>query len=138
MFDVEPIASNKADCPCGCGGFGVLRKRTGHVKRCPCRRCEAGRYGRRAYVRERKIAKDVGGERQPLSGAMGGADVLAAGVCIEETAQKSICGPVRTAWRKKAARINERRHRYGETGALILTDELPWLVVTPYEDWIRR
>lgn len=129
-----PPTSTKANCPCECGLFGTIRKKTGHVRLCPCKKCAAPRYRQRAARRERKIAKDFGGERQVLSGALSGADVKAPGVCIEETASKTICGPVRTAWNNKAARIMERRHRFAEKPMLVLADEKPWLVVMLYED----
>ena len=132
-----PPQSVKEDCPCGCTGFGVLRKKTGHVRACPCKRCEAPRYKQRATRREKKIARDLGGERHALSGALSGADVTGAGLCVEETANARVCGPVRTAWVRKAARIVERRQKFGEVPVLVVSDEKPWLAVMLYEDLVR-
>lgn len=136
MTWVDPAdMERKQDCACGCGIFGAVRKKTGHVNRCECRRCKAPRYKQRATRDEHKVAKDLHGERQVLSGALNGADVLYPGGCVEVTREKRIAGPVRTAWEKKTSRIMERRHRFAEVPVLILTDEKPWLCVLLYDDW---
>lgn len=127
----------KAECRCpdrACTVFGTLKK-NGHVRNCQCRACQAPRYKRRASNDERRIAREKGGEREPLSGALSGADVKGPGWSAEHTREKRICGPVRTAWNNKTLRLVGRRTRFGERVALVLADEKPWLVVQLYEDW---
>lgn len=72
----------KDDCPCGCGLFGALTKPhrdgTRHVRKCVCPRCRGRNIKRTSGNRERRIAKRVGGERSPLSGAMSGYDIRVA------------------------------------------------------------
>lgn len=146
MRDVEPnFKGNVGACGCGCGLHGTYRQRAWRngvtcVRQCKCRRCEAPKYRRRAAARERRIAKDLGGERSPLSGAVNGADVITAGVIeIEETANESVVRGIRRWWESKtvAAKTARLFARHGDVPrALVLVwDGRKRLVVTRYEDF---
>ena len=79
-MDHSPPQKIKVDCPCGCPEFGTPRVKAWrdglhHVRTCTCKRCLAPGYKRRASTRERQIARDIGGQRVPLSGQGGRADV---------------------------------------------------------------
>jgi len=89
----------KMSCPCSdenCNLFGTPRKKVwrgetiGHVRGCPCRRCAGSRHKKNAGARERRIAKDVGGERSPLSGAVSGWDIGTPVIKIEETSNHAL------------------------------------------------
>jgi hypothetical protein len=60
--DTRPLPGpTKADCPCNCGAFGVINKRTGHVRRvCPCRKCQGGRNRKRGLEKQRKARRAIG------------------------------------------------------------------------------
>src|SRR3982751_3177925 len=49
----------KASCACGCGLFGRPRtgKLEGHVRLCPCKRCQGGRNRTKGLNHQRKAAK---------------------------------------------------------------------------------
>ena len=52
----------RIDCPCGderCGGYGAPAK-NGHVRRCPCRKCEGRRSRQRGLKKQREARKSVG------------------------------------------------------------------------------
>ncbi len=143
---VEPrLKPDPEPCPCGCGVVGAARVkpwRDGlhHAKRCTCHRCMAPLYRKRAAQRERRIAKDLGGERSPLSGAINGADVVAAGLIeIEETANEAIVRGIRRWWESKGVCAKTARlfARYGDVPrALVLVwDSRKRLVVMRYEDF---
>jgi hypothetical protein len=90
-------------------------------------------------VREHRIARDAGGVREPLSGALSGLDGRSGVWVWEETAEFAVCRGVRRWWgtktvQRKVARLYGRPG--GEARALVLTDEKPWLVVMLYEDWV--
>lgn len=136
----------RADCPCGCGLYGVQRRRAWgdglrHVKRCQCRRCQGSRHSRKASRRERRIAADLGGSREPMSGNLSGADVKAGGWSFEETSNEAVVRGIRRWWtsatvRRKVARLYAR---HGEAHALILSwDGRPQLVVVSYEDFVGQ
>lgn len=137
----------KTDCPCGCGTFGTPRRKAWadgigpHVRGCPCRRCAGSRHRGKATRRESRIARDTGGSREPLSGALSGVDGRAGLDVWEETSNESIVRGFRR-WvtskgvTDKTARLMKvtgvRRH-------LILSwDGRPRWVVTPYEDWADK
>jgi hypothetical protein len=136
----------KADCPCGCGVFGTPKVRAWgdglrHVRGCPCRRCVGSRQRPNARRRERRLALDVGGEVQVLSGALSGADVVGHLWSFEETANVEVVRGFRRWWtsktvRNKVARLFARR---GEARALVLSwDGRPQVVITSYEDFIGQ
>lgn len=56
-MNVTPL--NRIDCPCGCGSFGAPAK-NGHVRRCPCRKCEGRRSRQRGLKKQREARKAVG------------------------------------------------------------------------------
>ena len=110
-------------CPCACGLIGFPRAKTWkgellpHVKLCRCRRCEGSRFSRRASQRERSLARRLpGGERQALSGALNGADVVSAVLDVEETAGKAYARGLFRWWdskstQRKVGRLMDRRLR---------------------------
>lgn len=136
----------KVDCPCGCGLFGVQRKKAWgdglrHVRRCECRRCRGSRQRPNARRREHVVAKALGGERDVLSGALSGADVRAHLWSFEETSNESIVRGIRRWWTSKGVRRKVARlyQRGGEAHALVLSwDGRPQLVVTTWEDFVGQ
>lgn len=144
----EPFSNLKAklDCPCNCGTFGMPRKRAWgdglrHVRGCPCRRCAGSRHKGKASVRERRIAADLGGAREILSGALSGADVKAHMWSFEETSNEAVVRGFRRWWTSKTVRSKVARlfARHGEAHGLILSwDGRPQVVVTPYEDFVGQ
>lgn len=65
MTDVTTNLKPKAECSCGCGAFGTLRKPwsdgTACVARvCRCRRCMGKRNRRRGQESQRKVANKLG------------------------------------------------------------------------------
>jgi hypothetical protein len=142
-FKPDPVA-----CPCGCGLVGFPRARAWqdglapHVKRCACRRCAGGRTGKNARRREHKIARETGGTREPLSGALSGVDVRSGMWVIEETANVALLAGLRRWWnskgvRMKLVRLFGRSHA-GEYRAFIASwDGKPRVVVIPYEDFAQ-
>ncbi len=51
----------KVDCPDGCGQFGrPVKKRSGHVRGCPCISCRNGRNSSQGKARHRRFAKNAG------------------------------------------------------------------------------
>lgn len=133
-------------CPCGCGLVGQLRVKawadgSHHVKKCGCRRCTGGRQRGKSLIRENRIAKDTGGERSPLSGALNGYDGRAGLFRWEETSNVSITRGFRS-WisgkgvQDKLGRLMQLR---GVERVLILSwDGKPQWVIEPYEDWAPR
>ena len=74
-----------------------------HIKHCArdcpsCPKCRAGRHTPLARQRENRIARSIGGERNPGSGNKGGHDIRGAIVDIEETSQKTIVAPLFKWW----------------------------------------
>ncbi len=136
----------KLDCPCGCGTYGMPRRKAWgdglrHVRLCPCRRCAGSRHRGKANRRENRIAADLGGNREPLSGGLSGADVRAHMWSFEETSNEAVVRGFRRWWtsktvRSKVARLNAR---HGEAHALILSwDGRPQAVITAYEDFVGQ
>jgi hypothetical protein len=136
----------KIECPCLCGTFGMPRKRAWgdglrHVRGCPCRRCVGSRHSGKAGKRERRIAADLGGSREPLSGGLSGADVRAHMWSFEETSNETVVRGFRRWWTSKTVRTKTARlfARHGEAHGLILSwDGRPQVVVTPYEDFVGQ
>lgn len=137
-FKPDPVA-----CPCGCGIVAQPRRKAWqdglapHSRGCPCRRCIGSRQRGKASRRERRIASDMGGDREVFSGALSGVDGRAGLDVWEETAEKAVCRGIRRWWntltvQRKIARLMART---GVRRALVLTDEKPWLVVMLYEDY---
>lgn len=134
-------------CPCGdekCGRTGVpqMRRRGDglyHVRLCPCRRCVASRVRKRAGTRERLIARTIGGTREPLSGALSGADVVHARIRIEETANVALTRGLRRWWESKQTETKVLRLFGGDLpGAFVASwDGSPRVVVMPYEGFVR-
>lgn len=62
MIPDRPLPGpDKADCPCGCEAFGVISKRTGHVRRvCPCKKCQGGRNRTAGLKKQRQAKKQLG------------------------------------------------------------------------------
>lgn len=146
MSDVLPLPGpQKGDCPCGCGLFGTVRKKKmadglNHVARCQCKRCAGSRYGKNANRRENRIAKDTGGSREPLSGALSGIDGSSGLWVWEETSNRQIVATIERWWHSKGVRDKCARlmNRSGAARCLILSWGArlkPQLVVIPYEDW---
>lgn len=134
----------KRDCVCGCGTFGSPRRKAWqdglgpHSKLCPCRRCEGSRHKKNAGARERRIAKNTGMERSPLSGGVSGFDL--SGVCwVEETSNRAITRGLRRWWdsqgvTKKLSRLLELPPV--KPKALMLSwDGKPQLVIMPFDSW---
>jgi len=65
--------------------------------------------GKRAAVRERKVAAAVGGSREPRSGAERGVDVSGSVVWIEETSNLAIVRGIKRWWESKAVTRKVRR-----------------------------
>lgn len=135
------------DCVCGCGLVGRPRVKQwqdglgAHVKRCGCRRCSGGRQKPRSRVRENRIARDTGGERSPLSGALSGYDGSAGLWRWEETSAVDVCrGFVRWINSKTVqSKIARLMAISGVNRALILSpNNKPTWVVVPYEDWCQH
>lgn len=134
----------KTDCPCGCGTFGTARRRAWndglepHVNRCPCRRCKAPRHKNNASRRENRIAKDTGGERSALSGALSGYDGRSGLHVWEETSQVAITRTFRKWVESKGVtdKLERLMNLSGYNRHFILSwDGKPRWVCTPYEDW---
>lgn len=135
------------ECPCKCGAYGVLRRRAWsdglhHTRNCECKRyCEASRFPRRAKRREQGIAKDLGGTREPFSGALSGADVTAPGWSFEETSNEAVIRGFRRWWTSKTVTRKVARlfARHGEAHALILSwGGKPRVVICEYPDFIGQ
>lgn len=144
---VDPVLKpDPVVCPCGCGLVGQPRRKAWrdglgpHVKRCGCRRCVGGRQRAKARVREHKVARAVGGQREVLSGALSGTDVTG-GVCdVEETANVAVCRGVRRWWESKGVQTKVARlmARRVLPRALVLHWERQHrIVVMPYGDWVE-
>lgn len=143
---VEPrLKPDLEPCSCGCLAVGRPRARAWkdglppHARNCECRRCKAPNYRRAAAKRERQIAKDTGGERQALSGALCGADVCGPFVDIEETANADITRGIRRWWESKGtatkvARLMARSN--GVPKCLVLSwDRRRRVVVMTYDSF---
>lgn len=65
----EPI---RIDCPCddNCGTFGAPAK-NGHVRRCPCRKCQGRRSRQRGLSKQRRARKMVGVPDARFHGQLG-------------------------------------------------------------------
>jgi hypothetical protein len=137
---------DKLDCPCGCGLFGSPRRKAWgdglrHVKLCDCRRCVGGRQRPKSRQRENRIAKDLGGTREPLSGGLSGADVVAHMWSFEETSNLTVVRGFRRWWTSKTVTTKVARlfARDGEAHALVLSwDGRPQVVIAPYEDFVGQ
>lgn len=142
MTDVQRLPGPiKVTCPCGCLTFGTPRVKAWsdglrHVKGCPCRRCEGSRHKRRASARERRMAREIGGDRQMLSGALSGYDIGAGLWVVEETAQKSLVRGLFSWWdskqiTRKTARLMAKS---GVRRAFVCHEDGRSLVVMLWED----
>jgi hypothetical protein len=137
----------KVLCPCGCGVFGTPKRKAWgdglrHVKGCgPCRRCTGSRSKSRASRRENRVARDIGGTREPMSGALSGKDVTAGLWALEETANVALVRGIRRWWtsdqiRRKTARLMAQ---HGVAHGFVCSwDGRPQIVVMPYEDWVGQ
>lgn len=133
------------DCPCGCGKHGTPRKRAWrdglrHVRLCECNRCDAPRHKRDASIREREIAADLGGTREPMSGALSGADVVAHMWSFEETSNETIVRGFRRWWTSKTVqrKLVRLMARAGAHGFIVSWDGRPQVVISPYEDFVGQ
>lgn len=147
MSDKLPLPGpERADCPCGCGLYGVQRRKAWgdglrHVKLCGCRRCVGSRQTGKARRREKRIAADLGGTREPFSGALSGADVKAGLWSFEETSNETVVKGFRRWWTSKTVTKKTARlfARHGEARALVLSwDGKPQVVITPYVDFVGQ
>ncbi len=147
-LDVERLPGpQKQECVCGCGIYGSPRRRAwndglaAHNKRCPCRRCEGGRHKARAGVRERRIARDTGGQRSELSGALSGYDGRAGLDVWEESTNLAITRGLFRWYNGKGVqqKVSRLMNLSGYRRHLVLWEEETGrgLVVTPYEDWAQ-
>lgn len=124
MTQQLPFAGpKKIYCPCtdpNCNLFGTPRKKLwagetiGHVANCPCNRCTGSRHKRNAGARERRIAKQLGGERSVLSGGISGYDIGTPIIKIEETSNRALVAGLRRfveskQFQKKTSRLRERK-----------------------------
>lgn len=142
--EVEPrLKSDPEPCACGCGLVGrprvkVMRDGLQHVRLCKCRRCVGGRQPGKARKRENKIAKQTGGERSVMSGALSGYDGRSGLWVWEETSNVQLVQGLKRWWLSKQVQAKTARlmTHNGYACAFIATwDGKPRLVVTPYEDW---
>jgi hypothetical protein len=137
------LKPDPAACVCGCGVIAQPRAkewRDGlgpHARSCQCVRCKGGRTRSRSRRQEHRTARETGGTREPLSGALSGIDGRAGLHVWEETAEVQVCRGLRRWWTGKGTQRKLRRllARRGEYRAFIAKDEKPWLVVMPFEDW---
>lgn len=63
MTEVESRLKDKSPCPCGvdtCTQYGLILKKSGHVRGCACAKCRAGRNSRQGKARHRKVARQIG------------------------------------------------------------------------------
>jgi hypothetical protein len=145
MTDVQPrLKPDPTVCVCGCGLVGQPKARAyrdglgPHVRRCTCRRCSAPRHKANASRRERRIAKDTGGERSVLSGALSGYDGRAGLHVWEETSERAI---VQTFQRWIMSKhVQSKLERLFNLSGYYRHFILSWggkprWVLTPYEDW---
>lgn len=137
---------DKRYCPCNCGTFGTPRKKAWgdglrHVRGCPCRRCVGSRQRGKASRRERQVAFDLDATREPMSGALSGADIIGHLWAFEETANVAVTRGFQRWWTSKTVRSKTARlfARHGEARALVLSwDGRPQVVVTPYDDFVGQ
>lgn len=133
-------------CACGCGAVGRPRTKAWrdslhHSVTCRCARCKAPTYRRAAAKRERAIAKDIGGERHALSGALSGVDVSSVIVEVEETSNVAVTRGIRRWFesltvQRKIARLIAHGRVSGVPSALVLTwERRRRLVVMDYESF---
>ena len=110
----------KALCACGCGLYGNLRVKSWadglgpHVRLCQCNRCSGSRHKRNAGARERRIAKQLGGERSVLSGGISGYDIGTPIIKIEETSNRALVAGLRRfveskQFQKKTSRLSGQK-----------------------------
>ncbi len=146
----EPGSLLKADlvtCACGCGVEGRPRVKAWrdsllHNRNCRCHRCLAPTYRKNAAKRERKIARDTGGTRHALSGALSGVDVSGPLIEIEETFNQAIARGIRRWWESKTvqakvARLFAHSRMTGVPAALVIGwDRRKRLAILPYEDLV--
>ncbi len=137
------LGPTREECPCGCGTYGVVRQKVmrdglSHVRRCPCKRCKAPRHKTNASNRERKIARQTGGERSVLSGALSGYDGRAGLHVWEETSQESIVRGFRK-WIEGKGVVDKFGRLENLSGyyrhRILSWDGKPRWVLTPYEDF---
>lgn len=147
MSDQLPLPGPaKVDCPCGCETFGTPRVKAWadglhHVKACPCRRCVGGRQSAKARRREHRVAKAMGGRREPMSGNLSGVDVRSGLWVVEETANVALVRGFRR-WiesaqiQRKLARISTKT---GVRRAFVLSwdGKARWACI-PFEDFANQ
>jgi hypothetical protein len=139
----ELLKPPPTDCVCGCGLVGQPRKKvwkdgTSHVARCQCRRCKGGRHGANERVRNNRIAKRTGGQREPGSGQLSGIDGRSGFWEWEETSNVTLVRGFRS-WigsKQIEAKLSRLMKRTGARRVFILTwDGKPRWCVMPYADW---
>lgn len=134
---------SRIDCPCGCGVYGSPRARPSrdglvHARRCPCKRCAAGRYRRNAYRREKTVARATGGQRNIASGRLGGFDTIGGAVEVEETAEVAVVRGFRR-WYGSKTFAGKFGRLFGRAGlrpraAVLSWDGKPQAVILPFGD----
>src|SRR3982751_5314905 len=99
----------KASCACGCGLFGRPRtgKLEGHVRLCPCKRCQGGRNRTKGLNHQRKAAKALS---IPKGASMrSGQEEHWGGAVRVEVKSGAQCGPIITRFRLYEAQSETQR-----------------------------
>jgi hypothetical protein len=99
----------KASCACGCGLFGRPRtgKLEGHVRLCPCKRCQGGRNRTKGLNHQRKAAKALS---IPKGASMrSGQEEHWGGAVRVEVKSGAQCGPIITRFRLYEAQSEAQR-----------------------------
>lgn len=139
------LKPDPAPCECGCGLVGRPKVKAWANgvrcnKGCQCRRCKGRQVKRNATRREQRIARQLGLERSPLSGALNGID-LGGYLEIEETANVALVRGLFSWWGSKQVRGKVAR-LYARPGlvpkAFVASrDGRPCLAVLEWDDLVR-
>lgn len=151
----ELLKPDPQPCVCGCELVGQPRVKIwvgetqGHVKACKCKRCVGGRQRSKSRRRENKIAKDLGGNREIMSGAFTGIDVrVGETVWIEETHNKALVAGIKRWWTGKGTtakmeRLTKRGNQMGVPVAFVASwgtgesGASPQVAVLDYQSFVR-
>jgi len=125
----------KAYCLCGCGLFGKPNK-IGHIRLCPCKRCQGARNRRNGMKRQREFQADAGIKQAGWRGANGNEESWRDPFRWEHKADLKHAKPVVTAWRNVRAQI-EKNRTIGDPrpAAAGFTHDGVQLVVVEAETW---
>lgn len=147
-FDVQcNLKPDFGACVCGCGTVARPRVKQWadglgpHARGCPCRRCTGGRQSGKARRREHKVAKALGGERQPMSGNLSGYDIGSGLWRAEETANVALVRGFRRWVESKQVRTKLARLMAltGVRRAFVVSwdGKARWVVI-PFDDWANQ